>query len=487
MSRSSSYDWVDDSAQRRTVAELQRHSITTSASVEVNRFATPTSLLLVPLMDDAEETNGGNTNRNAATSSKQPHASILTLIILGTILVLAFIVNNVTWVFVSDDAGQTYAFGVNQITSLMLITLQTPYVLWGLYSGAIPMEHVRAVPWRVLLAMGTIDGIYDTFVSMGSVSTPGPFQTILFQLPIPLTMLLAYFFQRKRFPNGQYVGGIIILTGAIVSVLPGILDVMHNRPQPGSNEGARLKAGSVLIYAIGVFVFSGNVLYKEHSLKNTLVNVWWFSLIVSLINFIVSFFLIPLLWIPGMGHDLPNNTFQHIWAAVRCVLGGETTMDPDARCDGLWWLTLVNVSVNVLVNLLTLQVVRVGSALLLQIVGGVQLPLCNLVYAWKFVMGTRLVTPMTNYMWIGLSLATVGFCVYSFLPLGKPVDPLGETMSTADINEEQRAFTSSGGNGLLRSPTVISDIKLPRSGSGSTHLQMDSAQRQPVYHMPLVL
>ena len=401
----------EEEQQRRTVAELQRHSPTTSVQVaslglglgsgDISQQRTrsgPPSSLLLPLIQ-VDDYQAAEAYSDAPSLQQKPApVSLLTLVILGAALVLAFILNNVTWVFLSDDAGQTYAFAMNQITSLILIAMQAPYVLYNLWSGGIPMAHVYAVPWRVLLVMGSVDGLYDVFVAMGSVYTPGPFQTILFQLPIPLTMLIAYAAQRKRFPNGQYVGGLVILAGAIVSVIPGIVAILHNRPQPGSNDGAQIKAASVLIYAIGVLVYSCNVVYKEHSLKHTLVNVWWFSLVVSSINFVVSFFLIPLLWIPGMGNDQPNNTFQHLWAGAQCVFTGLSTMDPSARCHGLWWLTLVNVSVNVLVNVLTLQIVRVGSALLLQVVGGVQLPLCNLVYAAQFIMGARLVTPMTHWM-----------------------------------------------------------------------------------------
>lgn len=187
----------------------------------------------------------------------------------------------------------------------------------------------------------------------------------------------------------------------------------------------------------------------------SVVNVWFFSVVVSSINFLVSFLLIPLLWIPGMGTDTPRTTFPHLWGGVRCIFQGVSTEDPAAQCDRLWWITLLQVASNVAVNLLTLQLVRSGSALLLQVVSGVQLPLCNLVYAWTLVMGSALVVPMTNYMWIGLSLVTVGFFIYSFLSLGG-------APSTRQVAPEPQHPTPQPKHAQLQQ-----DPKLPRPGSAA--------------------
>lgn len=82
-------------------------------------------------------------------------------------------------------------------------------------------------------------------------------------------MLICYLVQKRRFGNAQYLGGLIILAGAAVSVGPGLLDSIEGNPQPNSNEGAQLKAASVLIYGIGVIFYSCNVVYKESALQHT--------------------------------------------------------------------------------------------------------------------------------------------------------------------------------------------------------------------------
>jgi drug/metabolite transporter (DMT)-like permease len=302
----------------------------------------------------------------------------LHLVLVGVALVAAFVTNNITWVYVSDYAGETYAFALDQFTTFALLIPQVPFVLWSLKTGRIKLEEIRAVPLVVLFLMGSIDAVYDTLSSMGSPYTPGPIQTIMFQLPIPLTMLLSYMATGKRFKTGQYVGGFIILGGCILSVLPGVIDVMHGK-SGADNMGQQIKAASVLITFISVIFYSCNVVYKEErALKKTIINVWFLSSVVSLINFTMSFVLIPLLWIPGMGNDTPSSTFPHFWAGIKCIMTGKSDMDPSARCGDLSWIMVVNIISNVLVNVLTLQLVRSGSALLLQIVSGVQFAVSDL-------------------------------------------------------------------------------------------------------------
>lgn len=219
----------------------------------------------------------------------------------------------------------------------------------------------------------------------------------------------------------------------------------------------RIKGWSVFFYFVGVLCYAANTLYKESYLHTRLVDVWFLSVTVSAINFCVTFAIIPLLWIPGMGLDTPSTTFPHLWAGVKCVFLGRSDMDEKAVCEGLWWLALVNVTANVVVNLLVLLLIKRGSALLMQVASGIQLPVVNLFYACRFIMTSQYVTPMVSsqpppplqtgihldphsldlplsfslqdlYMWLGLALVTVGFFIYSFLPLGPRVNPNGEEL-----------------------------------------------------------
>jgi cytochrome b subunit of formate dehydrogenase len=415
---------------------------------------------------------------------------------VGVALLVNFIINNVTWIYCSDYLGQNYAFAFNQLSTFLLLLMQAPYVGVQVWRGQILWSEVRAVPLVPLLCMGLLDAMYDILSSMGSPYTPGDIQTLMFQLPMVFVMYGSYLLFKKRFRIGQYVGGMIILAGCCLSIGPGLVDVIknHGGASSGTNVGSQVKAASVLITFISVLFYCANVLFKEYALKHTKVNVWFLSVAISTLNFVLTFFLVPLLWIPTMGtyvehakaqnhicvsgplsarglmsfclccvrslssplslslslcptsSDTPSNTFPHMWAGIRCVVEGVSTMDPTAQCHSLWYLTLINAVTNVLVNVLTLQLVRSGSALLLQVVSGLNLVGCNLFYASRVIMGSTLVVAMDRFMWAGLGVVVAGFAVYSFVPLERtkiPADTDAEaTATTAATSAEPVALSN---------------------------------------------
>lgn len=343
---------------------------------------------------DLSPSSSSSSSSSFPPSPVQTRRDLVILAFVCVALIASWIFDNVAWIYLSDRMGQTYAFSLNLMMFVLCVAIQAPVLLYYVHTGAIPREEVTALPWTTLLLMAGVDSVYNTLLTLGSPHTPGPFQTILFQLPIPITMVAAYLIQRRRFRLGQYVGGLIILGGAILTVLPGIIDVLRGRQ---TSDGTQTKPASVLVYVVSILFFSGNTLYKESVLKRTKVHVWALSISLSAISFCCTFLLIPALWIPGVGVDTPSSTFPHIAAGIRCVFTGRSTMDPEAQCETIWWLMLVNAFSIIVVNFLALVMLRRGSALLMQAASGVQLPLCNLFYASKFVMGS-LVTPMTKFM-----------------------------------------------------------------------------------------
>jgi len=176
--------------------------------------------------------------------------------------------------------------------------------------------------------MGLLDAMYDILSSMGSPYTPGDIQTLMFQLPTVFVMYGSYLLFKKRFRIGQYVGGIIILAGCCLSIGPGLVDVIknHGGASSGTNVGSQVKAASVLITFISVLFYCANVLFKEYALKHTKVNVWFLSVAISALNFVLTFFLVPLLWIPTMGtyvaHAKSTESNLCLWS-VECTRAHE--------------------------------------------------------------------------------------------------------------------------------------------------------------------
>lgn len=92
--------------------------------------------------------------------------------LIASALVAAWVFNNVSWIYLSDRAGQTYAFFLDQWTSLLVILMQLPIFLYQwLIAKTIPREELTAIPFLALLLMGSVDAVYDCFVTVGSPYT----------------------------------------------------------------------------------------------------------------------------------------------------------------------------------------------------------------------------------------------------------------------------------------------------------------------------
>lgn len=173
------HEWLEESGTEEqlqtAITHLQLHSTSfnlsktehSAASKQKQHINGTNNSLLTPLIHSYSRT-ATPADADASPPPTVAPPSLPLLIALACALILSWIFNNVSWVYLSDRAGETYAFAVDQLTSLLLIAMQAPYVLWAVYSGHIPRSQVTALPIKVLLLMGTIDGIYDVLVTMVS-------------------------------------------------------------------------------------------------------------------------------------------------------------------------------------------------------------------------------------------------------------------------------------------------------------------------------
>ncbi len=61
-------------------------------------------------------------------------------------------------------------------------------VLYRIYTGKVTPE-MRAFPLKTMATIGLFDSFYGLLTTMGSVYTPGVYQTLLFSIPIPVCMV----------------------------------------------------------------------------------------------------------------------------------------------------------------------------------------------------------------------------------------------------------------------------------------------------------
>ena len=102
------------------------------------------------------------------------------------------IVNSVSRKLMYDGFGSKLVFFRQQLTNFLYDIYASVVVIYKLCGGRIA-DSARATPLWKFAAIGFLDGFADFGQSVGGVNTPGNWQTLIQQLPIPITMVLTYF------------------------------------------------------------------------------------------------------------------------------------------------------------------------------------------------------------------------------------------------------------------------------------------------------
>jgi len=103
-----------------------------------------------------------------------------------------------------------------------------------------------------------------------------------------------------------------------------------------------------------------------------------------------------------------------------CFLGENPR--PTDNCEGAFWLFNFYVLINLAYNILLMRMTKEGSAILLTISGAIGMPITNLAFSIKAIMGDE-VEPFTIYDFGGLILVCVGFLTYSAFGFAKKIMP----------------------------------------------------------------
>ena len=432
-------------------------------------------------------------------------SSIFTIIFHSIICLALWVAANVIWVFVSTRWTTKYVFFLDQLTTFAFVALATPLLLlrgWknqrdeklrkdragiekeqGLVreeaeavaaaaaararreqgaqvgdeddasvaivvepkadeSKVVVDESKAGLSFFKIGMIGLIDAFYYLLSTAGSAQTPGPFQSLLFQLPIPLCMTLAVFLFKQKYRRGQIIGATLILIGAAVSIVPSLV-------------GSTCSVTAVLLYGAGVCFYGINCSFKEWALKSTTTDVLHLLLVANGFNFCVTFLLSPILIIPHLGTvDTTDTLIPHFRDGATCFFAGyDPGRDPvtgvGVDCDGIWIITVIYSIVGVLSSAWILVVINLGSAVVLNILSALQLSVSNIVFASPLIMG-HLVTSFTTPMLIGLFIACAGFVIYTLMPMER-----GQDWFTLNQSVDPAALGSGGARGAERGAVVI--------------------------------
>ena len=389
-------------------------------------------------------------------------SSPLSLLLLSSLsLLLLSSLNGLLWVSISSSYSLSHAFFLDQICGLLFLAFLLPPLLT--FRPPTPQPPQPLLP-PSLLIIASLDALYGLFITLGSAYTPGSFQLILYQLSLIFSFLFSSLLAPHQVRWRQVIGCGLIFASSLVAIVPSMRD-------EEAGKGPPMRATSVLVYVVGVFLFSVNCVLKERWLKGSALDVFTFSALDQGVAWLVTFALAPLLFIPHISDDTPSTFLPHLWSGVRCFLVGTSSV-PGAVCAGVWLPTLLFSFSNVLMQLLMLVVLRLSSTFLLNLLSTIQLPLSSLLFSFPSLLHSA-ASPLTPATLIALLGVTAGSLIYGGTPTDHPHE------STEEPWDSERLLTQTHTVGVMRGvgpggDAVLGLASAPGSRRGSEAGEIDA-------------
>lgn len=322
---------------------------------------------------------------------------------------------------------QNYPFFLNQLTNYGYIPIFGAVVLYEILFTALITKEMRVFPWYRMLIMGALDAVCGYFVVIGGIETSGPMQQLLNQAIIPVTMIGAFFILKERYSLIQIGGSGLIVVGVVVSLLPSLL--------------GKQNSGNVffwnMFYLCQVIPFAASNVYKDIAFKSVDMDVWYLQFWDVFWQSVFGTLLFPINTI------LPAPATVH-WSEIggnmkngTLCLAGHDLLTPETSacsltatqhcddCHSAWLILAIYMAINVAYNVFILLVIKYGSATILSIAQTIRLPLTNICFSFKFIMGKDAIKFKGASVY-GLLVILVGLIAYRAGSLAKQPED-GET------------------------------------------------------------
>jgi len=176
----------------------------------------------------------------------------------------------------------------------------------------------------------------------------------------------------------------------------------------------------IFVFFISVIPGAISNVYKEEKMKGKELDVYEATTAISLWQFFLGFLFMPLLNLKAFGGLSKSEISSQMTDGFHCFLGENPRVTDN--CDGAFWLFNFYIVINLAYNILLLRMTKEGSAILLTISGAIGMPITNLAFSIKAIMGDES-EPFTIYDFGGLVCVCVGFLTYSAFGFAKKIMP----------------------------------------------------------------
>ncbi|KAN0008686.1 hypothetical protein ACTFIU_009413 [Dictyostelium citrinum] len=357
-----------------------------------------------------------------------------------------------------------YSFFLSQLTNYGYLPIFLVAMWYKMYCTNDVPKETRKFPQYKFVIMGLLDAINGFFVVIGGVSTSGPLQQLLNQAIIPFTMVASFIFLKERYSLIQLGGATVILGGVVVALIPSLT---------GGSSGGNILFYN-FFYLISVIPGALSNVYKDIAFQATDMDVWYLQFWDCLYQSLFGSILFPVNnWLPppatikfteiipsmrdgalclgGKNSILPiyNGTSSEL-AFGSCGINDNFVCDD---CHNTWIIVLIYMTVNIVYNIFILLVLKHGGATVYSIANTVILPLTNIIFSMKFIMGAA-TSPFSSLSVAGLLIILFGLGGYRVGSMIKKPPPDSKKDSEEAIGGASNKNNLDGGSGEIP-PSII--------------------------------
>ncbi|KAA8494774.1 Crt-like 1 [Porphyridium purpureum] len=350
--------------------------------------------------------------------------------VIAIVLLITSILNSICFKKMTNKMPN-YPFFLMEVATVMYIPVCMVVVYVLKWTNNFDPSNYE-FPKRKFAVIALLDGAGGLFTLFGGVHTKGTTQMLLGQGSIPVTMALSFSFLHTRYEWMQYCGALVILSGVFVVLSP----KLFGPPDSGVEMGSDLVLFNIIFFLSCIPNSLSNV-YKEHAFKDwAKIDPWYTMLWVGWFQTIISLLFLPFNSLSFLGSSaLPLNELPSaIRDGFKCALGVNSVVShcyyatpfpgemPCDTCEGAWKTLTVYAVINIAFNLMTLLMLKEGSASLLIILMTLRLPLGNMAFYMPFVMGND-AQPFDFHDISGLVVILMGLVIYRYQRAPESEDP----------------------------------------------------------------
>ncbi|KAF0695381.1 Aste57867_13815 [Aphanomyces stellatus] len=331
------------------------------------------------------------------------------LVVGLVVLILSRSVDRVYYTRITYDYNEFLWYFSNIICPVAYIVTSWPVVWYKLWFTEEITPEMKAFPHYKFAIMGLFDTLYNLLTAFPTPHIGGNMSNALNQLNLPFNMILSAILLSTRYKRSHYMGAILVLYGAMVTMIPIFRgEVASNMPDPSFFW--------IAFYVVGLLPAAGSNVYKEIGLKDVDLDIWYANAWISTYQILWGVLTMWTIQIPAFSDppvsfsEFPNYVAQ----AHNCFLGNAVEFNgATIACNNGVFLTFLwYIFFNCVYNQIMLYVFKEGSSVMFVVSSAVCLPLTDVLYMVPFLAGPKASQTFTIYDGFALFVLIMGMMVY---------------------------------------------------------------------------